>query len=298
MQRRVLSALSLSLVAAAMFVIGVCALCSTSFGETVVFRRGLADGSVSLYERLRYSLGDIFNMPVFGGEHRWENKAEEWARNVSKELPDSVVSFYFHNVTAPAELLTSARNAFPNLEQIVNAVNHWGAAHVLASDALLLGYARELRKPHVLAVHIRSGDKGHASSSHMASVALMAHLFDKLYVFGGVHNDTKENADHNRTFALNELTLGADIAALARQLPDKEVTLLGHLSPDMSLFLMGQASSLFAHRGGFSMLAALVCGRNNGTVLYSDDLSWYSEPEIWAYIPRAVYVSARSAHAR
>ena len=286
-QRCVLSALP-PLAAVAVFVLAL----STSLRTTPVSRRRLADGSG--YDRVRYSLGDLFNMPVFGGEHRWENQAERWARRISKELPDSVVAYYFKKETAPAELPRSARSAFPNLEQIVHAVNHWGAAHMLGvDDTVLLGHARELRKPHALAVHIRSGDKGHTSPSHMASVAQMAHLFDRLFVFGGLHNDTGENKAHNLTFADNELTLNGDIAALVGQLPDKNVTVLNHLSPDMSLFLMGQASTLFAHRGGFSMLAALVCGRNNGTVLYTDDLSWWSDPEIWEYIPRAIHVSVR-----
>jgi Glycosyltransferase family 92 len=242
------------------------------------------------YNTLRYSIGDYFNMPVFGGSHVYEKFAEVSARAVADRLPDSILAYYF-NEPEPPELprIPPNRTHYPNLQQVVNSVNRWGADH----SSELAPHVVALKENRTLAVHIRSGDKKSTSPAHVNAVINISSQFSTVYLFGGIHNDSHQLEVSKVTLEIVENLLQHDVSTIASRLRagGKRVVVLDRLSPDAALYLMGRASNLMVHRGGFSALGALVCGRNNGTVFHSDSLAyhWVSE-ELRSYIRSSVYV--------
>lgn len=222
-------------------------LLSCPITESILEIYGLESEHFSYIDGEGYNLGDLLNMPyVFGAWSRDHHHKTDYLKRrvefISQLPPNSFLYAYFDRRPFDEFLPNNARLRMAMRRFIVNNLEKIKAAYKIVAD------------PQVLCVHIRSGDKGHISKNYSLKIKDLSKDFQKVIIFAGIHLDQRFLSHQD-----SKAVLVKDINEIL-ELNNNIYLYLD--SPDEHLALMSLASNLLVHRGGFSVLASLLCRGN------------------------------------
>lgn len=218
--------------------------------------------------KLGYNIGDLLNMPHLRAdsnnlENIWKyswtgpNTKKEDLNIVSNILvnppildltyeigniyKDSIISNYIKN--------RDINEPVPNIKRIIDSVNLFNECNSHKYKELY----NDVQKNDTLCVHVRLSDL-HAETSYINLIHNYGNKFKKVYLFTGIHLDERYKKNNDKIINT--------INTINKIIKNKHTYYVVLASPDVHISLMSKAKNLLLHKGGFSMLGAIVCRGN------------------------------------
>ncbi len=218
----------------------------------------------ALYRDLNYNLGDMLNMPSYSRLYKWplDNVVKKTrAYNVSLIGKKTLLGFYFskyEDYDNSRLILDGSR--YPNVTHLHRAVAEYGKYNEKYSPPIV--HLAEMKKNDTLLVHIRSGDFGGIGLNFTIEIITITKKenFHHVILMSGAHNDTRWGAQMNNSATVIDF----EIHHLKSLLMASKINTTVHYgtNPDHDMYLMSKASNLLIHRGGYSVLGAIICSGN------------------------------------
>ena len=199
-----------------------------------------------------YNIGDLLNMPFFFSG--WNSNPHhdygmyDLFNNVSDVYPNSILHIY--KSTRLDELKENEN--IPNIDRLLSSVDIFSInknIHVNIDISTLY-------------VHLRTGDKLDIEDIYVDKIyKLHKEFYNNIIILTGIHNDVRYLNEKDKLYHLNKSL---------KKLHDKGITYTLNLdSPDNHLYIMRNCKNLLVHKGGFSIIGAIIF---NGNKLYITNL--------------------------
>jgi hypothetical protein len=201
-----------------------------------------------------YIIGDLLNMPYFFA--RWNNNphACHYTYNLFKktalQYPENILGIYDKSRTDENE-------TFPNIQRIRESVDTYIDRNI--NENQILKSSLELCNEETLFIHLRAGDKGIVENEFLEKIILLSDHFKNIVILCGIH----QNAERSHHFPNIEESIYNMRYSLDCLLSKKENVKIDTNEPDVHLSIMRKAKHLLLHKGGFSMLGALLFTGDN-----------------------------------
>lgn len=198
---------------------------------------------------LRYNIGDMLNMPFYRTNCNWNLRD---FHTLALNFPLSIMWFYY--IIQDVQQTVTSHDRLPSIASIPQHVRKAvGLYEKYHPDRKSLNRLLSFCKPNILCIHVRSGDYGIAERRYMDIIKDLAPKYETCVILTGVHNglDTKEVMVENVNESITQILehVGVELAARFEICPG---------TADEHLYLMSKCENLLLHKGGFSMLGALL----------------------------------------
>jgi hypothetical protein len=153
---------------------------------------------------------------------------------------------------------TDENEAIPNVERIRNSVDKFIDIN---TDNVNLQNNIDLCLDDTLFVHLRSGDKGIVEDEFIDNIISIYknNNFQKIVILCGIHQN-HERSHHFPSLEDSINNLNYSLQKLKTFIPN---IIIDTNEPDFHLCVMRKSKNLLVHKGGFSMLGALLFTGNN-----------------------------------
>ena len=195
-----------------------------------------------------YNLGDIMKAPRFWGHEKTYSL---------KLFPDPVL-YYPGSIGWYFWVDTSAINWKRNKETVNSlemraALDKFNRYRIIGENK----YNILSQQDTTIVIHLRSGDKGSNMPNYINALKMISNKFKDFLVCSGIHYKS-ETANENLNNSINQLL---QVIPNALFIPG---------SPDEHIALMAESKNLLLHRGGFSILAAILSNQNTNLYYTAD----------------------------
>jgi hypothetical protein len=110
-----------------------------------------------------------------------------------------------------------------------------------------------------LIVHLRSGDKGLVEDEFINVIQKLQSTYSKIVILCGIHH----NSDRSHIFPSLDQSIDNLKKSLHKLNLNIKNVIIDTNEPDVHLCIMSKAKNLLLHKGGFSILGALLFTGNN-----------------------------------
>lgn len=210
-----------------------------------------------------YNIGDLLNIPYFF----YEWKRNPHANNELYELFLKTAEYYKNsilNIYKTSRDYNDKNELIPNIDRIRFSVDVYNDNNDIevCNDTLY--------------VHIRTGDKGVIENSYIKKIKYLSEKYSKIVILAGIHNNEKKcNINESK----NNLKISL------QNIKDHSINFtVNYNSPDYHLCLMKICSNLLVHKGGFSVLGALLFQGDNLYLTYLFEPLNCAEDKILKYL--------------
>lgn len=172
---------------------------------------------------------------------------------------------------------TDENEPIPNIQKIRDSVDKYIECN--NSDEKLNDILEMCQNNDVLFVHLRSGDRGIASSNFLNKIENLSKKYRKIVILCGIHKNTEnirhlypsvEDSIKNTQESLENLFL-------------KNLNIQVDLNePDIHLSAMRRAKNLLVHQGSYSMLGALLFSGEN--LYVTDELPSLNNKDFFQHV--------------
>ena len=197
--------------------------------------------------KLTYNIGDLLNMPYFFAHWKSNPHATIDQYNLfcktADEYSDSILHIY------KTSRITDGKEDenIPNPHRLRNSVDVYGKN---------IDIIRNIDDSTTLYVHIRSGDMDVIENGFIDIIyKLYIKQYKNIIILAGIHNDIRFGSKQNN---INKLKLSLI------KLNNKCIKYsINYDTPDNHLYIMRTCRNLLVHKGGFSVIGALIFNGDN-----------------------------------
>jgi hypothetical protein len=204
--------------------------------------------------RVSYTIGDTLNMPYFFA--KWNNTPHyddfcyQSFKRAAIQYQNNILGIY-------ASLRTDDDEPIPNVEKIVQACDLYLEQNI-NQDADLKSKSEMWDDEDTLYIHLRSGDKGVVEDCFIETIVEMSSKYNRLIVMCGIHHN-----GHNTPYFASVADSKSMLLQSLSKIQSRCQVIIDTSEPDTHLCMMRNCKNLLVHRGGFSVLGALLFNSDN-----------------------------------